>query len=149
MASEDVLLLCEYVIETQLGQDILQPIGKILIRGGAQSLSNLVDRTGSSQEHVVNVLTVLLKHNLLHAVLNTYKNVHYYNFRHQECLLRVSFPRYLLWAKNNVSGGAASGVKPLVKMAILKEVFLAGSLLKSEIAQILARQTNRNATILK
>ena len=48
MSAEDVLLLCEYVIETQLGNDILQPIGKILIRGGAQSLSNLVDRTGST-----------------------------------------------------------------------------------------------------
>ena len=82
MASEDKLLLCEYIIETHLGRDILQPIGKVLIRGGSQSLGNLIERTGSSQEHALNVVTVLLKHNLLNADLNTYKNVHFYSFRH-------------------------------------------------------------------
>ena len=82
MASEDTLLLCEYILETHLGRDILEPIGKILVRGGAQSLGNLIERTGASQEHALNVVTVLLKHNLVNAVLNTYKNVHYYSFRH-------------------------------------------------------------------
>ena len=96
MSAEDVLLLCEYVLESQLGEDILRPVGRIFVRGGSQSLTNVVDRTGLTQEHVLNVITVLIKHNILTATLNTFKNVHYYSFNHQECLLRLSFPRYLL-----------------------------------------------------
>ena len=46
MASEDKLLLCEYVLETQLGEDILQPIGRAFVRGGPQALTNIVERTG-------------------------------------------------------------------------------------------------------
>lgn len=80
MASEDKLLLCEYVLETQLGEDVLQPIGRVLIRGGDQSLANIVARTGATQEHALNVITVLLKHNLITATLNAYKNVHFYSF---------------------------------------------------------------------
>ena len=49
----------------------------------------------------------------------------------------MSFPRYLLMAKSAAAGN--SSVKQLVRMAILKEVFLAGSLMKSEVAETLAR----------
>ena len=94
MASEDKLLLCEYVLETQLGEDILQPIGRAFVRGGPQALTNIVERTGQSRESVLNVITVLLKHNLLTPIFNSYKNVHYYDFCHNECLLRLSFPRF-------------------------------------------------------
>lgn len=80
MASEDVLLLCEYALETNFGEDIVHPVGRLLVRGGALSVSNIVERTGVTMEHASNVVTVLIKHNLLSAELNTYKNVHYYKF---------------------------------------------------------------------
>lgn len=41
-------------------------------------------------------------------------------------------------------GSNSVSLKQLVKLSILKEVFLAGSLLKSEIAQALSRQAARN-----
>ena len=48
MSQEDVLLLCEYVLETHLGEDILHPVGRVLIRSGPQTLQNLVDKTHAS-----------------------------------------------------------------------------------------------------
>ena len=45
--------------------------------------------------------------------------------------------------------GSELSVKQLVKLAILKEVFMSGSLLKSEIAEIIARKPVRNAQLLK
>ena len=92
-SAEDVLLLCEYILETQLGEDILRPVGRLFIRGGALSLANVVERTRCSKEHALNVITVLIKHNLLAAELNTFKNTHYYSFLPRECLMRLSFPR--------------------------------------------------------
>lgn len=59
------------------------------------SLSNIVERTGSTQENAINCITVLLKHNLLRAEFNSYKHAHYYTFNFSECLLRMSLPRYL------------------------------------------------------
>ena len=58
----------------------------------------------------------------------------------------MSFPRYLLMAKSAAAGN--SSLKQLIRSAILKEVFLAGSLMKSEVAETLARQATRNAQIL-
>ena len=135
MASEDVLLLSEYILETHFGEDIKNPVGRVLIRGGALSLSNVVDRTGVSTEHAINVITVLIKHNLLNVELNTFKNVHYYTFNQRECLLRLSFPRYLtlLAAQNNQKQANSGGIKDIVRLAVVREVFLAGSLLKSEL----------------
>jgi len=49
-------------------------------------------------------------------------------------LLRLSLPRYLA-----LCGEKVDGVKELVKIAILREIFLAGSLMKSEISTLLAR----------
>lgn len=57
--------------------------------------------------------------------------------------MRMSFPRYLQMTA--FKGGAVRG---FAKLAILREVFLAGSLLKSELPQILARGAKRNAQIL-
>ncbi len=88
MASEDVLLLCEYILDTHFGEDIKHPVGRVLIRGGSMSLSNIVERTGVSSEHAINVITVLIKHHLLSVELNTFKNVHFYKFNKRECLLR-------------------------------------------------------------
>ena len=39
-------------------------------------------------------------------------------------------------------------MKKLVRFAIIREVFLAGSLLKSEVSRLLARQRKRNALML-
>lgn len=130
MASEDVLLLCEYILETHFGEDIKHPVGRVLIRGGSMSLSNMVERTGVSSEHAINVITVLIKHHLLSVELNTFKNVHFYQFNKRECLLRLSFPRFIALLTNQ---RAEMSIKDIVRLAIVREVYLAGSLLKSEL----------------
>lgn len=94
------------------------------------SLSNIVERTGSTLENATNCIAVLLKHNMLKAEFNGYKHAHYYTFNFSECLLRLSLPRYL---STNVNSNGAS-LRDSVKFAILREIFLAGSLLKSEIS---------------
>ena len=135
MSSEDVLLLCEYILETQLGEHILQPIGRIFIRSGPLSITNIVDRAECSREHALNVITVLIKHNLLNIELSTMKNAHFYSFNQQECLMRLSFPRFMALAIKSDK----FGTKDMIRMAIMREVFLDGSLLKSELAQVIVR----------
>ena len=141
-----MLLLCEYVIETQLGEHVLSPVGRVLIRGGALSLSNIAEKTGASPEHITNCIAVLLKHNLLRADFNSFKHAYFYTFNLSECLLRLSVPRYLTETLNTTppaQGGpkadSRGSLKSLVRFAIMREIFLAGSLLKSELAQLLAR----------
>ena len=95
MSREDSLLLCEYILETQLGVHVADPIGRALIRGGSLSANALQTITGIDSQELQNVLTVLIKHNLLSNHLDSFSNTLYYEFRHTECLLRLSMPRYL------------------------------------------------------
>ena len=87
-------------------------------------------------QELQNVLTVLTKHNLLSNHLDRFSNTLYYEFRHTECLLRLSMPRYLSAIGKEAKNEASS----LLKFVILKEIFLAGSLSKGEIAEILKRK---------
>lgn len=95
---------------------------------------------------MTNCVAVLLSFNLLKVEFNGYKHAHFYTFNHCECLLRLSMPRYLGSMTKNAS--ETPSMKTLVKFAIMREIFLAGSLLKSEIGQLLARHKKRNANIL-
>jgi len=94
------------------------------------TLANIVERTKCSREHALNVITVLIKHNLLSAQLSTFKNAHFYSFSQQECLMRLSFPRFVALTAKGESGSC----RELVRVAIMREVFMAGSLLKTELA---------------
>ena len=70
----------------------------------------------------------MIKHNLLSNRLDEFNNTLLYEFRHTECILRLSMPRYL-----SMIGKKTSDSQAIIKMHIIKEIFLAGSLLKSEI----------------
>lgn len=58
--------------------------------------------------------------------------------------MRISFPRFVALASKAGNGST----RELVRLAILREVFLDGSLLKSELAQVMTRQKKRNSTVL-
>ena len=137
MSREDSSLLCEYIVETQLGQHVVDPIGRTLIRSGSISSKALLEKTGASKEELQNVVTVLIKHNLLSNNLDEFSNALSFEFRHTECLLRLSMPRYL-----SSVGKEATDAESMLKFVILKELFLAGSLSKNELTQTLKRKKN-------
>ena len=95
MSRENTLLLCEYILETQLGLHIVEPVGRILVRGGAMSAATLIQQTGIDTSQLQNILAALIKHNLLTNRHDEFNNAVLYEFRHTECLLRLSMPRYL------------------------------------------------------
>lgn len=47
-------------------------------------------------ELVRNTLALLIKHNLVKAWQSEYDQITYYTFDQEECLLRLSMPRYLV-----------------------------------------------------
>ena len=52
MVTEDRLLLCEYVLQSQLGLHVLEPIGRILIRSGSKTSHDLI-RLVSATKHEI------------------------------------------------------------------------------------------------
>jgi len=99
-----------------------------------KDLTNSKRHSLGSTQSIVNVLTVLTKHNLLRTSYNEFKHTLYYFFDHTECLLRLSFPRYI---KMIASSTEAADDQKLVTL-IIREIYLAGSLTKKEILQVLA-----------
>ncbi len=71
-----------------------------------------------------NCLAHLIKHNLARAWESEFDQVTYYDFDNKECLLRLSIPRYLIKISKEYS---------LLHMKILEDIFINGSLMKSEI----------------
>lgn len=95
MSEEDSRQLCELIVHTHLGSKILNPVGKILIRQGSLTASQIANKCNQSIESVQNVLAVLLKHGLLFTNFDEFKNATFYRFNHSECKLRLSMARYL------------------------------------------------------
>ena len=141
MSHLDKLQLCEYIVERQLGADILEPFGRALIRSGSRSFSDLVKQieevypAGKDLNVALkSALSVLIKNNLLRTSYNQFKSQIYYSFDTKECLLRLSMPRLLNQMKDH----------PLHSL-ILREVFLAGSLTKNEVVKSIV-ELKRNQT---
>lgn len=65
-----------------------------------------------------------MKHNLVTTHYAEFEHIQYYSFDEKECLLRLSYPRYLIQFKQQG--------KELFEI-IMQEVLIHGSLLKSEI----------------
>ena len=74
-------------------------------------------------------MTVLMKHNLIKTTFNEFMNCLHYQFDHEECLLRLSVPRYLKLIINDGKQNPAS----MLKVKLLTSVYLAGSLTKKEL----------------
>jgi len=77
---------------------------------------------------VRNVLVALIKHNLLKITQSDFDQLTYYSIDDQACLLRLSMPRYLIQTKLQHGDLAA---------AVLEEIYLNGSLFKSELVPLL------------
>lgn len=135
MSNLDRLQLCEHVISSQLGSFVLEPVGRMLLRCGAKSYNELLrmleeqhPTTKEPQNLLRNVLTILIKHNLLSTSFSSFDTHTVYSFSHSECLLRLSMPRYL-----HATQGA-------LRQAVLREVFMAGSLTKEEAVMSVGRR---------
>ena len=116
---------------TSLGAEI-QQVGGLLLRNGSTSIKELVkkfvSKTGQAEDvatHLCkNAVAHLIKHNLVRAWESEFDQVTHYDFDHKECLLRLSMPRYLVKIGNQYS---------TLHQRILEDIYVNGSLLKSEI----------------
>ena len=82
MSEEDKLLLCEYIIETQLGEQLLNPLAHTLIRSGALTLNQIAKKTNTSSLDIKNGVTTLIKHNLIDTFFDSFHNVVQFKFNH-------------------------------------------------------------------
>eukprot|EP00352_Strombidinopsis_acuminata_P008316 CAMPEP_0176350178 /NCGR_PEP_ID=MMETSP0126-20121128/9263_1 /TAXON_ID=141414 ORGANISM="Strombidinopsis acuminatum, Strain SPMC142" /NCGR_SAMPLE_ID=MMETSP0126 /ASSEMBLY_ACC=CAM_ASM_000229 /LENGTH=93 /DNA_ID=CAMNT_0017700025 /DNA_START=161 /DNA_END=442 /DNA_ORIENTATION=- len=82
-----------------------------------------------NEEQIRNALVVLIKHNLVNVAFNEFESTNMYTFDDTECLLRLSFPRYLALIEQSSTNGKSMEIE----MIILREVFLNGSLTREEI----------------
>ena len=102
------------------------------MRNGSTSFKDLVKKciakTSLSEENATvlckNCVAHLIKHNLVRAWESEFDQVTHYDFDHKECFLRLSVPRYLVKINKEFS---------TLHMKILEDIYINGSLMKSEI----------------
>lgn len=85
-----------------------------------------------------NTLAILIKHNLVKAWQSELDLITYYKLDEQECLLRLSLPKYLSRISHTLTP---------IHSQILEAIVIYGSLLKSEIAAVLDSPININSAI--
>lgn len=93
MITQTHVRLCELAVLIQLGTDLGQLI-KLLATIGPVPLNVLLTHINNA-ESLQNQISILIKHGIISASLNSAKQIYYYSLNIPECLLRLSLPRYL------------------------------------------------------
>ena len=107
----------------QLGSEF-KPILKLLSGNRSFTLRGLLQASTEKTSHVVDQLTCLLKHNVVRFDSTT----ELYALDADECLLRLSAPKWLSQIRDRLGETA---------YLILKETFVCGSMTRAEIAQLM------------
>ncbi|CDW83434.1 UNKNOWN [Stylonychia lemnae] len=121
-----------------MGSDI-QFVGGLLLRNSPINFKDLLDLVQKRSQNanftnvdLRNILSIITKHNLLIVTQSEFDKVTYFGIDEKECLLRLSIPRYITQCRQK------HGELPA---QILEEIFINGSLMKSEILPIITEKS--------
>eukprot|EP00347_Sterkiella_histriomuscorum_P013778 403363401 len=103
-----------------------QPINFMDLLELAQN--NIKDNQSFANVDLRNILAVMIKHNILLASLSEFDKITYYSIDEKECILRLSMPKYLTQIRQ-MHGN--------LHALIMEEIFINGSLNKSEIIPLI------------
>ena len=107
------------------------------MRSGSLSFKDLAGKLPEmSQQECSNTLAILIKHNLARAWVSEFDQITYYTFDERECVLRLSAPRYFVKLRGKYSP---------THQAVAETIFLYGSLLRSEVAELVTDERAQGA----